>query len=80
MKIRKRVFTVFMLVFVLSCKMAFGAGAIDTRNIMRVRDKGVLDSEDFRVIDEFVSKSVGTLLKTRDFASISRVRAIILAN
>jgi hypothetical protein len=60
--------------------MAFGAGAIDTRNIMRVRDKGVLDSEDFRVIDEFVSKSVGTLLKTRDFASISRVRAIILAN
>lgn len=80
MKIRKRVFTVFTVVFVLSCKAAFGAGAIDTREIARVREKGVLNSKDFRVIDEFVSESVGALAKTRDFTSISRIRAIILAN
>jgi hypothetical protein len=80
MKMRKRVFTVFTVVFVLSCKAAFGAGVIETRDIARVREKGVLDSKDFRVIDDFVSKSVGALVKARDFTSISRFRAILLAN
>ncbi|MGA2173174.1 MAG: hypothetical protein ABSG82_09255, partial [Sedimentisphaerales bacterium] len=56
------------------------ACAVDTRAIEAVRAKKVLDDADLKVIDDFVSKSVGEILATDDFSSISGVRSIILAS
>ncbi len=56
-----------------------GSGAVNTTEIDKVRKKGVLDSEDLQVIDSFVANAVQELVKTRDFTSIAKVRAVILA-
>lgn len=52
--------------------------AVNTRDIDRVRGKGVLGEEDLRVIDEFVAESVKELVGGKDFTSIASIRLIIL--
>ncbi len=38
--------------------MHSGSEAVNTRGIDRVRNKGVLDSRDFQIIDDFVNEAV----------------------
>jgi len=54
-------------------------GAIDTRDIERVRSKTVLESRDFEVIDSFVSVAVHSLLITEDFSSVAQVRKTLVS-
>jgi len=56
-----------------------GSGAVNTREIDTVRNKGVLDSPDMQIIDDFVSEAVRELVRTRDFTSIAQTRSVILA-
>lgn len=53
--------------------------AVDTRAIDQVRNKGVLDSQDFSTIEKFLSKAVGELLNSKDFTSTAKTRTIILS-
>ena len=68
---------------VLAAFLVFGmnsvSGAVNTSDIDRVRDKGVLESEDFQIIDKFVAEAVRELVRTRDFTSVARIRTVILA-
>ena len=41
--------------------------AVDTREVDRVRNKAVLDSTDFQIIDNFVAEAVRELVRTREF-------------
>ncbi|MHC4890786.1 MAG: hypothetical protein ACYTEO_15130 [Planctomycetota bacterium] len=59
--------------------MHSGSKAVNTRAIDRVRDKGVLDSGDFQIIDDFVNEAVRELVRTKDFSSIAATRSVILA-
>ncbi len=54
--------------------------AVSLRKINEVRNKGVLDSGDFEIIDNFVAQAVRELVKTRDFTSIANARAVILSS
>ena len=53
--------------------------AVNTRDVDRVRKKEVLDSQDLKIIDDFVSEAVRELVLTRDFTSIAKVRTVILS-
>ncbi len=55
------------------------AVAVDTWSIDNVRGKGILNDADFEVIDEFVKDAVTELVNTRDFASIARIRTVIIS-
>jgi len=68
------VLTAFPVLFVSS---AFGT--INTSDISNVRGKEVLTSEDLQIIDRFVAEAVQELVSTKDFASISKVRRVLLA-
>ena len=59
--------------------MHSGSEAVNTRGIDRVRNKGVLDSRDFQIIDDFVNEAVRELVMTKDFSSIATIRSVILA-
>jgi hypothetical protein len=50
---------------------------VDTGQIDKVRNKEVLNNKDLQIIDKFVAQSVQELMKTRDFTSIAKVRAVI---
>jgi len=50
---------------------------VDTGQIDKVRNKEVLNNKDLQIIDKFVAESVQELMKTRDFTSIAKVRAVI---
>lgn len=67
------VITAFLCIF-----LGSASRAVDTQEIGRVRDKGVLDSQDFQVIDNFVAEAVQEMVETRDFTSISKLRTTIL--
>jgi len=54
-------------------------GAIDTRDIELVRSKSVLESSDFKVIDDFVNTAVRSLVKTEDFSSVAQVRKTLVS-
>jgi len=54
------------------------AKVIDTRDIDKVRSKPVLQEADLQIIDNFVAEVVAELVDTKDFTSISKIRAIIL--
>ena len=73
---RKENFAVFvllsMLVLVPVCH------AVDIGSIDRVRSKGVLESEDLRIIDDFVAAAVEQLFLSREFNTISKLRITIL--
>ncbi|MHC4069478.1 MAG: hypothetical protein ACYS18_08175 [Planctomycetota bacterium] len=67
------VITAFLCIFLSSASRA-----VDTQEIGRVRDKGVLDSQDFQIIDNFVAEAAEEMVETRDFTSISKLRTTIL--
>jgi hypothetical protein len=70
---------VFAVITALLCIFLGSASrAVDTQEIGRVRDKGVLDSQDFQIIDNFVAEAVQELVDSRDFTSISKLRITIL--
>ena len=74
----KRTFLGVLAAF-LVLAMHSGSEAVDTRGIDKVRNKGVLDSSDFQVIDDFVNEAVRELVRTKDFTSIGTIRSVILA-
>ncbi|MEJ2701144.1 MAG: hypothetical protein P8Z79_01750 [Sedimentisphaerales bacterium] len=53
--------------------------AVNTTAIDRVRAKGVLDAQDYKVIDEFLAQAVQELVRTRDLATIAKRRTVILS-
>ena len=74
----KRTFLGVLAAF-LVLAMHSGSEAVNTKGIERVRNKGVLDSRDFQIIDDFVNEAVRELVGTRDFTSIATIRSVILA-
>jgi len=53
--------------------------AVDTWEIDKVRNKGVLDSDDFEIIDEYVSECVRELVETHDLTSTAKTCTLILS-
>jgi len=76
MRLRYSIFRVLLIFFVLA--ISSGLQAVDTRQIDQVRSKGVLDSGDFQIIDDFFAEAVQELVSTEDFTSIAKIRSIIL--
>ncbi len=52
--------------------------AVDTRAIDRVRQKDVLDNEDFEIIEQFIRDAIDELVNTTDFTQVARLREIIV--
>jgi len=77
MQVKGPFFTVLTVFLVLVTSS--GSEAVDTAEIDAVRSKGVLGSEDLRIIDRFVGEAVDELVQTRDFTSVARVRTVILS-
>jgi len=75
----KRTFLGVLAAF-LVLAMHSSSEAVNTKGIERVRNKGVLDSRDFQIIDDFVNEAVRELVGTRDFSSIATIRSVILAH
>jgi len=75
----KRAFFAILLAF-LASSASFVSGAVDTSGIEKVRDKAVLNNEDLQIIDSFADEAIQELLRIEDFASIAKVRALILAH
>ena len=59
--------------------MNSGSEAVDTRQIDAVLKKGVLDSQDLRIIDDFIGGAVQELVQAKDLTDISQNRSIILS-
>jgi len=78
MRAKCTVFAVLAVFLVLAINSA--SIAVSTGEIGKVRSKGVLDSEDLQIIDDFVAEAVQELVKTEDFTSIARVRKVILSS
>ena len=53
--------------------------AVNTRDIDNVLKKGVIDDQDKKIIDDFLSRAVQELVKTKDFTSIAKLRTVILS-
>ena len=53
-------------------------GALDTRTIDEVRNKDVLDSSDFQIIDKFVAEAVHDMVDTKDFSDVASIAKIII--
>ncbi len=53
--------------------------AVNTTEIDRVRAKGVLDDQDYRIINEFLAEAIQELVRTRDLATIAKRRTVILS-
>ena len=77
MKVKGAIFAVLGAFLVLA--MSSSSAAVDTRDIDRVRNKGVLDSRDFQIIDNFVAEAVLELVKTKDLSDIARIRTVVLS-
>ena len=76
MKCKRVIF--FVLVLFLVSLMDTVLEGVDTGEIDKVRNKGVLDNGDLEIIDNFVADAVEELVRSRDFTSISKARSIIL--
>ncbi len=74
-KVKYPIFAVLVAFLVLV--ISIDAEAVSIRDIDDVRNKGVLDSSDFQVIDKFVSEAVRELVRARDFTSIAKIRTVI---
>lgn len=57
----------------------FSLAEVSTSGIDNVREKQVLDDEDFSVIDEFLTNAVNEFLQIENFSSVSRLRSVILS-
>ena len=77
MKIKRA--TIVVLAAFLALVMHSSSEAVNTREIDALRNKGVLESGDFQIIDNFVGEAVRELVRTRDFTSIARIRTVILS-
>jgi len=55
------------------------AVAVNTRDIDNVLKKSVIDNQDKKIIDDFLSQGVQELVKTKDFTSIAQLRTVILS-
>lgn len=53
------------------------AGAVNTAEIDRVREKNVLDSGDFQIIDDFVGEAVNGLVRGREPSFVVKARMLI---
>lgn len=53
--------------------------AVNTAEIDRVLKKGILNDQDYRIIDEFLAEAVQELVRTRDLATIAKRRTVILS-
>lgn len=74
----KNVISIVLAVFLLFVASATSKAQVDTSEIEKCCNKEVLNAEDLKVIDDFVADAVDKLVKTTDFASISRIRSDIL--
>lgn len=77
MKVKGAVFAVLAAFFASATGSSWAV--VDTRAIDAVRDKTVLENKDLFIIDNFLSEAVREILKTRDFASIAKVRMDIIS-
>ena len=77
MKLKWVVFIV--LVSLTVSGMILGSSTINTREIDEVLKKTVLDDQDLEIIDDFLARTIGDLVNTRDLATIARFRAVILS-
>ena len=77
MKIKWAFLTILAAFFVLTINSK--AVAVNTRDIDNVLKKGVIDDQDKKIIDDFLSQAVQELVKTRDFTSIAKLRTVILS-
>ena len=77
MKIKGVFFAVLGMFFVLA--VSSSSPAVDVGPIDGVLKKTVLNDQDFKVIDDFLSQAVQELVKTRDFTAIAQARTVILS-
>jgi hypothetical protein len=77
MNVKWAFLTVLTAFFILAANSR--AIAVNTRDIDSVLKKSVIDDQDRKVIDDFVAEAVQELVKTRDFTSIAKLRAVILS-
>lgn len=77
MKVKYVVFAALSVFFLLSVTTV--SEAVEAREIDVVRNKGVLDEADFKMIDQFVFEQVGELVNTRNFASIAKIRTVLVS-
>ena len=77
MKIKQAFFAILAVFFILA--MNSSTVAVNTRDIDTVLKKSVIDDQDKKIIDDFLSAAVTELVKTRDFTSIAKVRSVILS-
>jgi hypothetical protein len=77
MKIKWAFFTVLTAFFVIAINS--NAMAVNTKDIDAVIKKGVIDDQDKKIIDDFLSQAVLELVKTRDFTSIAKLRSVIMS-
>ncbi|MHC4699784.1 MAG: hypothetical protein ACYTFQ_04335, partial [Planctomycetota bacterium] len=68
-----------VLVAFLVLAMDWSVMAVDAGPIDKVLKKTVLDSQDFKVIDDFLAEAVQELVRDRDFTSIARRRTVIIS-
>ena len=68
-------FLAFLLLFLLSSQLL----AVNPRYIDVVRKKGVLDADDFLIIDSFLKQGIRELVKSEDFSSVAQLRTIIVS-
>jgi len=74
----KGVIPAFLVAFIVPAMIA-RSRAVDTRQIDEVLKKQVLNSDDLKIIDQFLSEAVKELVNTRDFAEIAKQRTVILS-
>ena len=77
MKIKWAFLTILIAFSVLAINS--NAVAVNTRDIDNVLKKGVIDDQDKKIIDDFLSQAVVELIKTKDFTSIAQLRTVILS-
>jgi len=77
MKIKWAFLTILAAFFVLAINS--NAVAVNTRDIDNVLKKSVIDDQDKKIIDDFLSQGVQELVKTKDFTSIAKLRTVILS-
>lgn len=77
MKIKWAFFAFLAVSFVLVVTSTLRA--VNTTDIDRVRTKGVLNEQDYQVIDKFLAEAIQELVRTRDLATIAKRRTVILS-
>lgn len=71
--------TVFSFLVLVVFSVQFCTAEVSTSAIDNVREKQVLDDNDFSVIDEFLANAVNEFLQVENFSSVSRLRSLILS-